>query len=201
MHSTSAAMSPRHWHRRTNNILTVIAVILGVYITITPFLPQLSWQFNHNRQARAVQAAVHQQTNRHTPVPEANQLLIPRLGMQEVIHTGPTTAELSKGVWLIPNTSTPDRDSNTVVIGHRFTYAGPAVFYFLDKVQVNDPIVIDWDHREYTYKVQAIDIVPPTDISVEAPTTKAMLTLYTCTPLWTAQNRLVIHASLEGIRS
>jgi len=201
MHSTSVATGPHHWHRSINSLLTIVAVILGIYIAIIPFLPQVSWHLNHQHHVQAVQTIVRQQTTKQVPIPAINQLLIPRLGMQQIINTGSTIAELRKGVWLIPHTSTPDNAGNTVIVGHRFTYAGPAVFYFLDKVQINDPIVIDWEQHEYTYKVAAITTVSPTNLSVEAPTSKAALTLYTCTPLWSAQNRLVIRADLEGVRS
>lgn len=123
------------------------------------------------------------------------------MGLRETINTGPTIRELRKGVWLIPKTSTPDKASNTVMAGHRFTYAGPAVFYFLDKVQLDDMITIDWQSKEYTYKVSTIKEVPPTAVEIQNPSEKPMLTLYTCTPLWSAKNRLVVQAMLVKERS
>jgi LPXTG-site transpeptidase (sortase) family protein len=37
-------------------------------------------------------------------------------------------------------------------------------------------------------------IVDPSAVEIEAPTTQKQLTLYTCTPIWTAKERLVIIA-------
>lgn len=190
------------FHRKLNTALTLIVVVLGLYISLSPFVPQMGWWFRHRHPAYSMGTAktVPPPTENHAPFPIDNLLVIPRLEMREVIHTGSSLAELNKGAWLIPHTSTPDQNSNSVIVGHRFTYVGSGVFYFLDKVEMGDTITIYWQQKEYTYKVGSIKVVPPTEISVEAPTDKPQLTLYTCTPLWTAKNRLVITADLEGVR-
>ncbi len=195
-------MSPT-LHRKLNTVLTVVTIVLGLYIGLAPFIPEVGWWFRHLHASQAVQQPTTSIAiaAKHTPIPTENLLIIPRLAMRETIHEGPTIAELNKGVWLIPSSNLPNQQSNTVIIGHRFTYAGPAVFYFLDKIQLQDTITVDWNHKEYTYKVTSIKVVPPTDVSVEQPTMKPQLTLYTCTPLWTAKNRLVITAPLQGVRS
>ncbi len=188
--------------RRFNDGLTALLMVLGLYMVLSPFLPNLLHRLHPP--ALAVSAVVQVLPNTPpavTPIPDGAELAIPRLNLTEIIHTGSSIAELSKGVWLVPRTSTPDQSSNTVIIGHRFTYAGPAVFYFLDKVQLNDRITVAWQHKEYTYKVAAITVVPPTEIAVQNATAEPQLTLYTCTPLITAKNRLVITAPLVGVRS
>ena len=182
--------------------MTIIVILLGLYILISPVLPSLYYRLH--RPHLAANSVVQVVTNKKppsAPIPDDEELKIPRLNMTEVIHTGDSIYELNKGVWLVPHTSAPDLASNTVIIGHRFTYAGPAVFYFLDKIELNDRITVDWHHKEYTYKVTAINVVPPTDIAVQNATDKPQLTLYTCTPLITAKNRLVITAPLIGVRS
>ena len=185
-----------------NHGLTAVAMLLGVYIVLSPLLPSILYQLHRPQlAASSVVQVTPQKIPAAAPIPDNLELKIPRLNMTETIHTGSSIYELSKGVWLVPKTSTPDAASNTVIIGHRFTYAGPAVFYFLDKIQVNDRITIDWQHKEYTYQVSEIKVVPPTDIAVQNASNKAQLTLYTCTPLLTAKNRLVITAPLVGVRS
>ena len=188
--------------RQFNNVLTGVVIILGLYIVLSPFLPAIVYKLHkpHIASNTLVQVAPSHKLPA-TPIPDDEELKIPRLNMTEVIHTGPSMYELNKGVWLVPHTSAPDLASNTVIIGHRFTYAGPAVFYFLDKIEMNDRITIDWQHKEYTYKVTAISVVPPADLAVQNATPKPQLTLYTCTPLITAKNRLVITAPLIGVRS
>lgn len=187
-------------HQKINDFLTILVVCFGLYLIGVPYLPQVGWWL-HPPTPVASHTIKIDTAAALPPIPADNELVIPRLGMKETIHTGPTIAELRKGVWLIPGSSTPDQGSNTVIIGHRFTYAGPAVFYFLDKVQLGDSITVDWQHKEYTYTVKNIRAVLPTDVSVERPTKNSQLTLYTCTPLWSVSHRLVITATLTGVRS
>jgi sortase A len=190
--------------RRINNGLSVIVVILSLYIAAAPLFPGfLFWWRTHFEAKPALVAANAPEPNKPTPpevIPNDNTLVIPRLSMQEIIYDGPTAATLRKGVWHRPQTSSPDHDSNTVLVGHRFTYDGPAIFYSLDKVKQGDSIIIYWQHKKYTYKVSAILVVPPTAIEIEAPSTDPLLTIYTCTPLFTAKNRLVIQAKLEDTK-
>lgn len=103
------------------------------------------------------------------------------------------------GSWHIPGTSSPDKGGNTVIAGHRYTYSGSGIFYHLDKVRVGDPIYIYWQHKRYSYTVKSIHVVAPTDVAIEAPTKRAQLTLYTCTPMWTFSHRLVVVAVLTGV--
>lgn len=105
---------------------------------------------------------------------------------------------LNNGIWRFPRSSTPDKGGNTVLIGHRFTYTNPrGVFYFLNKVKVNDEIGVWWNNKQYSYKVVNIAEVRPTDTAIEANTTNPELTLFTCTPLWLPKDRLVVVANLE----
>jgi sortase A len=186
--------------RRFNNFLSVIAVVLSLYIIIFPVWPQFSyWWRSHfgHKPALVVANTPTDNSNNKPPeiIPKDNTLVIPRLAMQEIIYDGPTAATLSKGVWRRPQTSTPDKGSNTVLVGHRFTYTDPeAVFYHRDMVQAGDDIIVYWQQKKYVYKVDKILVVPPTATDIEKPTSESLLTVYTCTPLWTAKNRLIIQA-------
>jgi sortase A len=185
-------------HRRVNHLLTVVAVGLGLYIMIYPFLPQVVWKIAHPNNTVEATPATTPASQTNSDVPDGDLLLIPRLGMRETIHSGKSISELRKGTWLLPHSSQPDQQSNTVIVGHRFTYGGRGVFYHLDKVQVNDEITVYWEGTEYSYNVSSTKTVPATEVSVEQPTDSAKLTLYTCTPLLTAKDRLVVTADLIG---
>lgn len=183
--------------RKVNNILSIIVCVVALYIIAWPFLPAIGWWVRY--QAPVISAAPH------VTLPDAgtpgNLLIIPGLGMQQTIHEGQTAATLSKGVWHMPASSTPDKGSNTVFSGHRFTYSGKSVFYYLDKVKVGDRLYVQWDGKLYQYNVTHIQEVSPDASQVEDPTNDSQLTLYTCTPLWSAKNRLVIQAVLQGVKS
>jgi len=182
--------------RRFNNALSILIVILAVYIFVGPFIQQIVWWVE--RKAPVISNPLPSVLPKLSSVtlPQQNTLFIPSLGMQEQIYEGKGIETVNKGVWRRPNTSTPPEQSNTVLVGHRFTYAGHSVFYNLDKVNVGDELGIYWQGKMYTYKVNAIKVVEPTEISVESPSDSPKLTLYTCTPLWSAKQRLVIEADL-----
>lgn len=186
--------------RRVNNILTAVVATLAVYIACAPFLPQAEWWVAHESPVKGFLPGGSDAAA--TPAPgqviEGDKLFIPRIDLAEPIHGGGKES-LNLGVWRVPHTSTPDNGGNTVLIGHRFTYKDPTgVFYHLDKVQKGDNITVHWLGKAYEYRVTEIKVVPASEVSVEHNTTEPRLTIYTCTPLWSVENRLVVIAEPRG---
>jgi len=183
---------------RANSILLILILLINAYVIVAPFAPSLWfwWQSHHSHQAAKLGEKIHQTT---TPKNQPNTITIPSMLLSKPILEGHDTyAILNTGIWRWPDGSTPDRGSNTILIGHRFTYTNPrGVFYFLNKVKTGDEIGITWQNKQYVYKVSGVKIVPPTDTSILNPTDKPTLTLYTCTPLWWPKDRLVVTAHLE----
>ena len=131
------------------------------------------------------------------PIPKDNMLVIPKIGVDAKIQEGKTDATLNKGIWRRPNGSNPDKGGNTVFAAHRYMYtAGPNTFYSLDKLAVGDKIIVFWSGKEYDYQVNTTREVPPTATEIEHNTKDPIVTLYTCTPLFTSKNRLVVTATL-----
>jgi sortase A len=130
------------------------------------------------------------------PDPPNKRLLIPSMQLDAEVFEGASANTLTKGVWRRPRTSTPDKGGNTVLIAHRFDYNGPAVFYHLDVLKNGDKFAVFWNGSEYDYQVSQVKIVEPTAIEIEDATAEPTLTLYTCTPMWTAKQRLVVVAKL-----
>lgn len=182
--------------RSVNNGLSVVVLLLALYIIFMPFLPGLVFEV---KRATATPAAPITESSTSTePIPQENILSIPSLGLRELIHDSPDASALDLGVWRRPHTSTPAQQSNTVLVGHRFTYTNPqGVFYHLDKINLGQELTVFWQQQKYTYIVNRIFIVSPTAIEVESPTNTPLLTLYTCTPLWSGHERLVIQAELK----
>ena len=175
-------------------------MLLALYMIAWPLLPGFSWWVKHDvvkAKPPTTKALVVAHTSSNGP-PQQNTLVIPALNLYEQIHEGKTIAAANHGVWRLPMTSTPDRGGNTVIVGHRFTYAGLAVFYNLDKLKQADQITIYWGKTPYLYQISSIKVVDPSDTSIERPSDKKILTLYTCTPLWSTKNRLVIQANFIG---
>lgn len=128
------------------------------------------------------------------PIPKENRLVIPSLQLDQEIYEGDYANTLEKGVWRKPYTSTPDRGGNTVLAGHRFNYSKPSVFYHLDKVKEGERFSLYWNGQEYVYEVSSIQVVSPLALEVEKSSDEPLLTIYTCTPVWSSKQRLVIQA-------
>ena len=184
---------------RINTVLVIAIVIINGYIIALPFLPNLL--FSLPRDAAKVQALEQRATGKsaEAALPQ-DGLIIPSMQLDEPVFAGATAKTLRQGLWLRPQGTTPDQGGNTVIAGHRFTYTNPrGSLYHLDKVRSGDRIALFWKGKRYTYTVTEIKIVPATETSIEGPTDKPRLTVYTCTPLWLPKDRLVVIAERDAL--
>lgn len=185
-----------------NNCLLALIISVNIYVAAAPFLPSLLFK------ARAhgpEQQWLSRQVKTAWPAGEnvQSRIVIPTMLLDQPLYEGRIADQyktLGKGIWRWPAGSTPDRGSNTVLLAHRFTYTNPrGTFYFLDKVKVGDQMAVFWGQHKYVYKVTQTKVVLPSDTSIQQKTTAPTLTLFTCTPLWSPKNRLVVIARLESI--
>ncbi len=190
-HKKSASTERRL--RRINRLMLVLIIAINGYILLAPLWPNVSYR------VKTATTTPLAENDFSTLDRSKNHVVIPRLRLDQPIYDNPDPKTLDMGVWLRPNTSTPDSGSNTVLTGHRWVYNNPssAVFYNLDKVKQNDHIVVVWSGKIYVYQVNDIKIVPPSAVEVEDATDENKLTVYTCTPLWTATDRLVLVSELK----
>lgn len=185
--------------RTFNNILSLLVVVLIGYVLISPFTANVAfwWKQQHDpNHGYVYKSKVNKKSTAPSlkAIPSDNRLVIPQMQLDAAIHEGSHPYTLSKGLWHRPGTGSPTSGGNMVIAGHRFTYAGAAILFHLDTLKQNDILIVYWQGKEYDYKVNAIKIVSPLDVSVEQDTTQPKLTLYTCTPLWTSKERLVVTA-------
>jgi sortase A len=184
--------------RKFNNILTIFVVFLGLYIILSPFLPALSFLLRDkspNSTAPYAGALAESVGSTSTSQPAGNRIVIPDLSLDEEIFEGNSIALIENGgTWLRPNSATPTENGNTVIVGHRFYGNSTSTFYNLDKLKVGQKIAVYWYGEEIVYEITETKVVDPSAVEIEAPTNDKRLTLYTCTPIWTAKNRLVVIA-------
>ena len=123
---------------------------------------------------------------------------MPTINVTKYVVAGVETADLKKGPGHYPSTPLPGELGNSAIAGHRTTYGEP--FRHLDDLEIGDPIIItDLFNRTFTYTVTAQQIVKPSDTWVTATTdpNKAILTLTTCDPEFSAKQRLIISAEMD----
>jgi LPXTG-site transpeptidase (sortase) family protein len=190
---------------QVNNALFAAVCIVGAYLILAPALPRIQFYFRslsgpnptlqYDRDGVRAAGEVEEDDNR--PIPEDNALVIKKIGVDGIVHEGKNASTLTKGVWHRPGTGTPEDGGNTVLVAHRFLYtSGSNTFYNLDKMAEGDRVTLYWGGKKYRYEVQSVGVVAATDLYIEAPTREPTLTLYTCTPLFTARYRLVVTARL-----
>lgn len=193
--------------RTFNNILSFVILALVAWVLLSPFIANVTlwWEKQTDRNHGYVYKSdtVSGDANKQLKdIPKDNRLVIPSIQFDAGIFEGSTPKVLNEGPWRRPGTSDPTRGGNTVIAAHRLNFGGVANFYNLDKIKKDDSLIVYWQGKEYDYKVDQIDTVSPLNIDVEKNTSDPILTLYTCTPLWSSSERLVVKGSLiqEGKR-
>jgi sortase family protein len=137
-----------------------------------------------------------------------SRLLIPKIAVDVPIvwdanaaDTNSLNKAMDKGiVWfnIQGANAKPGEKGNFVVSGHSsndWTDSGDYKFIFarLEKMATGDVVYANYNGTRYTYKITGTKVVKPTDVaSLQIGNDKPYITLITCTPLGTAQNRLLV---------
>ncbi|MBV9582504.1 MAG: class F sortase [Chloroflexi bacterium] len=119
----------------------------------------------------------------------ATHLSIPSIGLEtDVVQASIVTDERGDPEWpTVPflavhyvDTAPVGGLGNAVIAGHVVTLHEGNVFRDLYRVDYGDSITVDTDTATFTYVVQDLKLVPPSDVEVMDPTSDARLTLITC---------------------
>ncbi len=136
-----------------------------------------------------------------TPSPPVGQavdhIVIPSIGVDKYVVQGVAENDLAEGPGHYPGTPLPGQQGNVGIAGHRTTYGAP--FFELGRLRPGAWIYItDTEGRTFDYRVLGHHVVNPDDVGVLAPSHRALLTLTTCNPPYSAATRLVVLAALVG---
>lgn len=223
--------------------LSIILVIIGLLIGLSPVAGQLYTKYQESRMINEWMNSDDAETTEETAAvdPEAaysglQEVLAPEEDRQEATgepaadRTGDTTAEpekppanqkvlgiiridkidvntpivegvsasnLKAGIGHIPGTAGLGNPGNSALAGHR-SYTFGKFFNRLDELEIGDEIVITTKKEQLKYKVYEKLVVVPEDVSViKGGKDENIVTLITCTPIYVASHRLIIHADLE----
>lgn len=124
------------------------------------------------------------------------RIQIARADVDHVVVEGVDPENLKKGPGHMPWTPLPGQSGNAVISAHRTTYGAP--FYDLDLVGIGDEVIVETAIGQHTYTVREVLVVEPTDVWVTDPRPGAWLTLTTCTPRYSAAQRLIVVAELTS---
>jgi len=132
-----------------------------------------------------------------TPGDAIGQLQIPRLGNTYNIVQGTDTGNLEEGPGHYPSTAFPGMGQTVAIAGHRTTYLAP--FRFINQLKPGDRISITMRYGRFTYVVQYLRIVKPTDVAVIDDVGYERLVLSACNPIYSAAQRIIVFARLKAV--
>jgi sortase A len=178
-----------------------------IFIGVVFIFFTLSSWFSKNRNIQPINYDYHQYSaeenneniSRKKVSTSTNRLIIPVIVVNmEIISSDNEELALSQGAWHLIESGTPDDYEgykNMVIGGHRYlNTSGPNTFFNLDKLEQGDQILLYWSGWEYVYQVDKIYIVQPENVSILEDSQTQKLTLFTCNPLYSNKERLVVDA-------
>jgi LPXTG-site transpeptidase (sortase) family protein len=208
-------MRPR-FLKIANTFLLILIIITTVYIISSPFLIKLfkndvsNTYSQESKVSKEISNTVikdpvilnpNQNKSKERPPADKNNadpnfnITMSSLNLNSKLFTSTSSKDLNKGIWHRSSSGNPLSGGNMVITAHRFLYTGNNnTFYNLPNIKLDDTIVITWEGKQYDYKVTNLFEVTPDAVEIEAPTEEHILTLYTCTPLWTSAKRFVVQA-------
>jgi sortase A len=122
------------------------------------------------------------------------RLVIPKIDVDWTVIEGVGAAELRKGPGHLRGSALPGQYGNSVLSGHRTTYGGP--FSRIDELEPGDRFTVETLIGTHTYEVVSSRIVAPSHSWVVHHRAGAWMTLTTCHPKFSSQQRLIVFAKL-----
>lgn len=187
-------------------ILDILAISLFLYLVFLPVLPEIEYRLFHKSESDNSIEAVKANTKKiiaGLPVADFKEsperLIINKIGVNApIVESSNANEGMSRGAWRDPHGSTPDKGGNTIITGHRFKYLPPSnlTFYLLHKLEIGDKFAILWHDKFYFYIIREKKIVLPTALDILKQGEKSIVTIYTCDPIYSQKNRLVIVGEL-----
>jgi sortase A len=123
------------------------------------------------------------------------RILIPKIDASYVVVKGTDTSDLESGPGIYSETSFPGVAGTTAIAGHRTTYLAP--FRDINELSPGNHILLEMPYAHFTYTVIGRRVVLPTDVSAAVSNVGyTRLVLSACTPLFSAEKRLLVYARL-----
>jgi LPXTG-site transpeptidase (sortase) family protein len=191
--------------------LELSAIAIVAYLLVLPLYPKFIYKKDYRELAGLPESAERevirvQVAEFKAGLPEneydtsPNRLIIPKIGVNAPIIDSKSEAYgLSQGAWRLPDSAKPGERGNSVITAHRFKYLPPhnLTFYLIDKLKAGDLISVTYNDQDYTYKVRGTKVVDDEDFSILNGTDTAVLTLFSCHPVYSTEKRFVVVADLE----
>jgi sortase A len=127
---------------------------------------------------------------------DIGRVRIPKTGVDEVMREGVEQMVIDAGPAHWPGTPVPGGWGNLVLAGHRSTKTAP--FLRNGELVPGDEIILGDTTGSYYYVVTSVDVLPATALWIVDQHPGRTLTIFTCHPIGSAAERLVVRAELRS---
>lgn len=128
------------------------------------------------------------------PLVEVGHIAIPKIGVDQAIREGVEQMVIDAGVAHWPGTASPGGWGNVVLAGHRSSHTEP--FRRNGELAPGDVIVLSDATGSYTYHVTNVQVVANTALWIVDQHPGRTLTIFTCHPIGSSAQRLIVQAEL-----
>lgn len=130
---------------------------------------------------------------------------IPAIKASFVLVKGTGASELEEGPGIyskavFPDVTFPGMPGTTAIAGHRTTFLEP--FRHIDELRAGERIILAMPYARLTYVITGKRVVLPTDVTAAVARVPGAprLVLSACTPLFSAQERLLVYSRLRRVQ-
>lgn len=182
-------------------IMRIILIVMAFYLIAFPYFPKLEYAISYFNED------VNPKNNLPLEVLSAferneNLLYISKSQVNKRIIETDNIKNIHEDIWIWPESKKPNEGGNTVLLAHRYASIGgnrASTFYNLPEMVIGDKSYVVWDGKIYEYVVFETFTVDPSHIEILDNTDENILTMFTCTPLWTSKERFVVRSKLVNV--
>ena len=142
-----------------------------------------------------VPAAMPDQWARRALV-DIGRIQIPKTGVDQTVREGIEQMVIDAGPAHWPGTAEFGGWGNVVLAGHRSSHSSP--FLRNAELVAGDEIILSDATGTYHYAVTSVEVVPATALWIKDQHPGRALTIFTCHPIGSSAERLVVHADLTS---
>jgi sortase A len=191
---------------KVRNIISILLILIGIGLLLFAFKGK--WETKRVQDELydkfiSQEKEVNQEENKNNKEEKLSYvnmvnpiaiLEIPKINLKVVVAEGTDDEIIKYAVGHFKDTAMPGDLGNFALAGHR-NYDTGEFFLRLNKLEVNDDIIISTHDKTFTYKVTDSFTVAPEDTYVLDKSEDAIITLVTCT--YDGKDRLIVKGKLE----
>lgn len=127
---------------------------------------------------------------------DIGRIQIPKTGVDQTVREGVEQVVIDNGPAHWPGTADFGGWGNVVLAGHRSIHTEP--FLRNAELGAGDEIVLTDGTGSYHYAVTSVEVLPATAMWIVDQHAGRTLTIFTCHPIGSSAERLVVHAELKS---